>query len=601
MGGGFGVNEVGGWISIFWHNGSDFTETQALRPNDAYYVGHSVALSDDNMFLIFGSEWWDRGTNESALLDWNQQKSLQAPPDGSAEPFPDAVHIWRRNETLEYEPFQTFFSPDNATRFGATLDLHNDTLIVGAPGHAKDTNTSNEGTVHIYKWDGEQWHHSQSLRDSLNQDLYYYAANVSDRYGEGVSVWKERAVVTTRSVNLETQAYETRMSTGAAYVYHHVELDVVVSQSTVACEYTTVTSGVRLVCVIQLRDAAGRNRGQAMDLAGITVDNSAVGPNDNATLQYVATGIYNFSFVPHLPEFQAGPKVANIVVEYEGNALSNSPYTITTEHYVSPDNTTVVCNGTAEAGYPTRCELYSSHNHWGGVAGLEDATREFSTQIYNLEYPDWRPVQQTALQYLSPGRWTFQWVPLEAGTYTVLVKYQNVPIAFPNPFYTEVVVPEINLGASSVDCPPLVAPGRNISCLVTLRGGAYGALAGREERDMDMMNATLEVGNAYVDLYTFQWVSTGKIRLIFLPEVEGTASISVRYGMTQLTNSFSAVNVQSTVQRCTLMPKAEKTRLVYVGHYRERNNDTVYKNHYSSTSVSRNVETVCEDVPVSYH
>ena len=38
-GGGFGFNDVGGWVYVFAYNGTGFEEVQEIRPERSHYIG----------------------------------------------------------------------------------------------------------------------------------------------------------------------------------------------------------------------------------------------------------------------------------------------------------------------------------------------------------------------------------------------------------------------------------------------------------------------------------------------------------------------------------------------------------------------------------
>ena len=354
---------------------------QEIRPAYCYFIGHTVALSEDNEWLVFGSEWYDRPHNQTALWDHNQYADTW-----QAEP--DSVFVYRRNATATFEYFAELRAPANATGYGAALALGNGTLVVGAPGlRHRGNGTAHRGQAFVYALVDGDWALQQVLQDPMEDaEDYAHPHNHSAHFGTGVAVAKDRVVATTESTDQAALAQNPYLTPGAAQVWRHVRSLVDPAKTSIYCKYTAFTVGVLNLCRISARDALGLPQGDRCNAEGFNVSvPGAVLDPVNPAAQYVSRGEYRVAFRAVTP----APSSA-VAATYERAAVGAAP-AVSVGPAVWPRNTTFRCNGTAPAGYQVTCDIFATALD-GGPAGEEDAGADFAVHIYNVQLPEYYEV-----------------------------------------------------------------------------------------------------------------------------------------------------------------------------------------------------------------
>ena len=117
-----------------------------------------------------------------------------------------AVYVFRYDPVLKtWSEEATLTLGDDDDRFGNSLSLQGDTLIVGA--HLDETAGNRAGSVHVYEFDGVQWNFSETLLPGLVDD--------NDFFGESLCFDGETLIVGAPGDD------DVANDAGSAHVFEH--------------------------------------------------------------------------------------------------------------------------------------------------------------------------------------------------------------------------------------------------------------------------------------------------------------------------------------------------------------------------------------------
>ncbi|MEO1483965.1 MAG: hypothetical protein AAFU77_17780 [Myxococcota bacterium] len=178
---------------------------KATNPDQGDEFGAAIALSRDT--LAVGAPFEDSdGSNET---------------DNSVADS-GAVYIFRRvNGDWTFEAYLKANSPNQEDRFGASLSIDGDTLIVGAPGASLETDPSNttsgSGAVYVFQRVGATWNQQDFLKPQTADDDDGFGASVGFSDGRIVIGAPGEDSAATRVDGTATS--NSSPSSGAAYVF----------------------------------------------------------------------------------------------------------------------------------------------------------------------------------------------------------------------------------------------------------------------------------------------------------------------------------------------------------------------------------------------
>ena len=176
---GTGKYNVAGCAYIFMRNGTNWIQQSKLTGSDSLgkdYFGHAVSIYGD--YAIVGSEQGGTGYTSSA-------------------------YIFMRNGT-NWEEQQKIISTDlgRNDRFGKSVSIYDNYVIVGANQNTNNGNIYNAGAAYVFMRTGTNWEQQQKL---IGSDIV-----ANNYFGVSVSIYGDYAVVSSTSHN--TYA-------GAAYIF----------------------------------------------------------------------------------------------------------------------------------------------------------------------------------------------------------------------------------------------------------------------------------------------------------------------------------------------------------------------------------------------
>jgi hypothetical protein len=198
-----------GTVHIFRRDGASWVHAAYLKASNLDIIdnfGTSVAISGDTLAVGAPGE---------------SSSSIALPSDNSAEGS-GAVYVFRRNGGLWQE--EAYLKADNLAvndRFGTSITLDGDVLVVGAPNEDSadpampDNNAlSNSGAAYVFRRTGTTW----------QQEAYLKASNlgVGDAFGAGVVLRGDVLVVGATnedSASADDPANNAATNSGAAYVF----------------------------------------------------------------------------------------------------------------------------------------------------------------------------------------------------------------------------------------------------------------------------------------------------------------------------------------------------------------------------------------------
>ena len=175
--------ESSGSAYVFYNNGSNWQEMQKLTPSDGAgwsKFGYSVSLSGNS--AIVGAPGDDTGAGSA----------------GSSYVYYFDGTSW----SLE----QKLVATDGAgwDKFGESVSIFNDSLVVGAPGD--DDKGSSSGSSYIYYFDGTGW----VLEQKINAD----DGAAADYFGQSVSISGDSVIIGASGDD------DKGVSSGAVYIYN---------------------------------------------------------------------------------------------------------------------------------------------------------------------------------------------------------------------------------------------------------------------------------------------------------------------------------------------------------------------------------------------
>lgn len=184
-------NVSGSWIQI--------QKIVASDGNSEDLFGYSVSISGD--IIAVGAPNEDDGT--SGL--WKENS-------GSVYLFKKISGSWTQVEKIE--------APDRDTedKFGLSVSLSEDYLIVGAPYESHDASGGNNllysGSAYIFEYTGEEWNQGQKIVANNR--------NVVALFGESVSISGDFAVVGAHGESRDEMNINFLGSAGAAYIFKRI-------------------------------------------------------------------------------------------------------------------------------------------------------------------------------------------------------------------------------------------------------------------------------------------------------------------------------------------------------------------------------------------
>lgn len=218
-----GSTSVTGAAYVFVRSGTTWNQQAILRAVDAQggdQFGTSVAISGDT--IVVGANWEDGGSGDPMSMAgaayvftrtgsvWSQQATLRASDATTEDQFgysvtisddtifvgapredggpgsPDfdsgAVYVFTREGTMWSE--QTILRAsdvDGGDRFGASLAISNDTVVVGAhlKGGGVDPYPIHAGVVYVFVGSGSSWTEQTTLKASNAQADAYFGSAVA--------------------------------------------------------------------------------------------------------------------------------------------------------------------------------------------------------------------------------------------------------------------------------------------------------------------------------------------------------------------------------------------------------------------------------------
>lgn len=153
--------------------------------------GWSVDISGDT--LVVGAP----GEDSAAAGVNGDQSNNAAPSAGAVYVFVREGNTWRQQAYLKAS------NPDNPDRFGTSVAIHGDTVVVGAPQEASnaqgidgdqiDNSSLEAGAVYVFKRAGESWTQQAYIKASNTDSADFGYAQ--DSFGHSVDIYKDTIVV----------------------------------------------------------------------------------------------------------------------------------------------------------------------------------------------------------------------------------------------------------------------------------------------------------------------------------------------------------------------------------------------------------------------
>lgn len=194
---------------VFVRNGPTWTEQAYLKaqnPNDFDEFGNSVAISGDTIAVGVSAE-------DSSALGGSFDNSI---PNSGA-----VVIFVRDGTTWNQQAFLKANQPGDSDRFGASLALSGNRLVVGADqedSNATGGETNNDatfaGAAYVFERSGETW----------TQQAFLKASNAErfDRFGSSVAISEDTIVIGARDEESSANGGgddNSERDSGAAYVF----------------------------------------------------------------------------------------------------------------------------------------------------------------------------------------------------------------------------------------------------------------------------------------------------------------------------------------------------------------------------------------------
>ena len=194
---------------------SQETYFKASNPDDGDRFGHSVAVHGDT--LVVGA---DREHSVSTGVNGDQ--------NSNGFPFAGAAYVFRRSGTTwVQEAYLKASNANSGDRFGTSVGVFGDTVVIGAPGETSNTTvingdqniniTTGAGAAYVFTRSGSTWSQEAYLKP-FNFGLNHFFGSAVAIDGDSIVVGTpgERGAVT--GVNGDPNAgFKARA--GAAYVF----------------------------------------------------------------------------------------------------------------------------------------------------------------------------------------------------------------------------------------------------------------------------------------------------------------------------------------------------------------------------------------------
>jgi hypothetical protein len=194
-----------------------------IRPNGDSF-GSSVAISGNT--IVVGAPYEDSSANGG-------EDDNSATYAGAAYVFTRSDGIWSQQAYLKASNAEgTNANDEDGDRFGSSVAVSGDTLIIGAPledsaSLSEDNNSAlNAGAVYVFTRSGETWGQQAYLKanplDDDAENLHVISSNIGDRFGSSVALSGDTLIVGAPDENSSVIGAETDRSeprSGAVYVF----------------------------------------------------------------------------------------------------------------------------------------------------------------------------------------------------------------------------------------------------------------------------------------------------------------------------------------------------------------------------------------------
>lgn len=218
--GAYGVDEGSGpnrgAVYVYHKNAAgNWLQTQKLIASDhENYDRFGWSVSIDDSCLVVGSYGEDEDENGLNTLS----------KAGSA-------YIFELDNSGNWVEVQKIIASDRSAddEFGFSVDIQNETIVVGAHQDFQDANGLNDihhaGSVYVFEKNGSGvWVETQKLSASdrsadINYPNGYSGEDLSDQFGHSVGVWGDYLIVGALSHDYDLSHSSTAWTAGAAYIF----------------------------------------------------------------------------------------------------------------------------------------------------------------------------------------------------------------------------------------------------------------------------------------------------------------------------------------------------------------------------------------------
>ncbi|MFN0109548.1 MAG: BACON domain-containing protein [Blastocatellia bacterium] len=232
-----GLNENQGEAYVFANNGTNWTLQQTLSPADAGafdFFGSSVAISGETV-LVGASNDAGAVANQGAAYFFTvpgegptvEQAKLTAGAPGAGagndrfginvalsndtavigadgrNSFTGAAYVFVRNSSGVWSQQAVLNGAAAGDRFGFSVAINGDWLVVGAPGRDDTAARPDAGAIYIYKRSGASWNLTQTSTKSAPQS--------GGNYGHSLAMYGSRFVVGSPYDNQSASLTDTGM------------------------------------------------------------------------------------------------------------------------------------------------------------------------------------------------------------------------------------------------------------------------------------------------------------------------------------------------------------------------------------------------------
>jgi hypothetical protein len=183
-----------GAVYVFTRSGESWVQQAYIKASNTEsddQFGASVDISGDT--LVVGAPAED---SSSAGVNGDQANNM-AMDSGAVYVFVREGNTWRQQAYLKAS------NPENPDRFGDSVAIHGDTIVVGASqeasnaqgvdGDQHDNSTRNAGAAYVFTRQGEVWTQAAYLKASNTDSMNFDYAQ--DFFGYAVDIYQETIVV----------------------------------------------------------------------------------------------------------------------------------------------------------------------------------------------------------------------------------------------------------------------------------------------------------------------------------------------------------------------------------------------------------------------